>query len=139
MATIEYFGITPEAVELVNSQKFQDILKAYPHLRLVTSTYEDSDEEVFTETTLPLAEDSFDYIGLEDRNNPDSFMWVLYDDYAHVDSPSPAFIEILKLMDAFSIKTLQARLFVSGDGGFVGDSEEILAAEFDFSTGKYVL
>ena len=38
-------------------------------------------------------------------------MHVIYDDLTHIIDPSPEFIEILKLMDAFSIKTLNKRIF----------------------------
>lgn len=145
MTTIEYSAIAPEDVTLVNSPEFRAILAAHPNLKVVT--VEETGEvdgaynrtEIYHEMALPLVDGIPDYIGVIDRDDDEAFLWVLHDDYVMVQDPSPAFIELLKLMDAFSIKTLDERLFHSGNEGVYADSPEVLAAEFDFTVGDYIL
>ena len=142
MTTIEYSGIAPEDVALINSPEFRAVLAAHPNLKVVTveETY-DADEitEIFHEMKLPLVDGIPDYIAVMDRDDEDAFMWVLHDDYATVEDPSPAFVEVLKLMDAFSIKTLEERLFQPSNEDLYNDSPEVLAADFDFANGDYIL
>lgn len=146
MTSIEYSAIAPEDVALINSPECRAILAAHPNLKVVT--VEETDEvdgiyyetaEIFHEMTLPLVDGIPDYIGVIDRDDDEAFLWVLHDDYVMVQDPSPAFIELLKLMDAFSIKTLDERLFHSRNEGVYADSPEVLAAEFDFTVGDYIL
>ena len=141
MAHIEYSGINPESIELVNSDEFRAVLAAHPNLQLVTvDEDEETGDEIFNEVTLPLPEGYYDCVALMDRSNPDSFMWVLNDSPAFVEDPCSGFIEVLKVMDAYSVKTLEERLFeLEGHPGLYLDSEEVLAAEFDFANGEYIL
>jgi hypothetical protein len=141
MVTIDYFGIAPESIELINSEEFRAVLEAHPNLRLVKNDPEayDKGEEIFLDVTLPLPEDHDDYVGVEDRDNDDAFMWILYDDCDMVSDPSPAFIEVLKVMDTFSFKTLGERLFSPQSSGRYMDDPALLAAEYDFTTGEYIL
>lgn len=140
MANIDYFGIAPEAVELINSDEFRAILEAQPELCLVTVGEEDEYvPKQFYKVELPLPEGHDERVAVIDVDDRGSFMWVLKDDCDSVTDPSPAFIEILKIMDTFSIEHLEARLFLSQGGGFCGDEPEILAAEFDFAKAEYIL
>lgn len=142
MTTIEYSGIAPEDVALINSPEFRAVLAAYPNLKVVTveENYDSGElKEIFREMQLPLVDGIPDYIAVMDRDDEDAFMWVLHDDYATVEDPSPAFIEVLKLMDAFSLKTLDERLFQPANEDLYTDSPEVLAAEFNFTTGDYIL
>jgi hypothetical protein len=140
MAHIEYSGINPESIELINSNEFGAVLAAHPELKLVT--VEEDDEtgaEIFNEATLPLPEGYYDCVAVMDRSVPDAFMWVLNDSQCFTEDPSPAFIDVLKVMDAFSVKTQEERLFLSMDPDFYTDDPEVLAAKFDFATGEYIL
>lgn len=141
MTSIDYFGIAPESIELINSDEFRAVLAAHPNLRLVTPDPDgyDTGEETFNDVTLPLPEGHDDCVGVEDSDNDDEFMWVLYDDCDSISDPSPAFIEILKVMDAFSFKTLGERLFSPQRTGRYMDDPALLAAEFDYSQGVYIV
>lgn len=140
MAHIEYSGINPASIELVNSAEFRSVLTTNPNLRLVTVEENDHGDEVFNEVTLPLPESYYDCVAAMDRNNPDAFMWVLNDSSCFVEDPSHAFIEILNVMDAYSKKTLEARIFaLEGHPWLYFDSEEVLNAIYDYANGDYIL
>lgn len=141
MTTIDYFGINPNATELLGNKEFRSVIDANPELSLVT--IEAADEyvkEQFYLVELPLPKGHDENVAVIDVDNRGSFMWVLKDDSpSSVTDPSPAFIELLKVMDAYSIENLEARLFLSQSGSFSGDEPEILTAEYDFTTGEYIL
>jgi hypothetical protein len=139
MANIDYTGIDPSSIELVNSEEFRAALTAYPNLSLVTVDEDEDDNEIFNEVVLPLSEGTDVCLAVMDSDDEDAFMWVLYDNYESVYDPSPAFIEILRVMDVFSHKTLNQRLFISMSRELYRDSPEALAAEFDFTKGDYVI
>lgn len=145
MTYIDYMGIAPESIELVNSVEFKNVLETYPNLRLVTTAFdEDGNEiidedgnEIFNEVSLPLPAGHDTYVGIEDRNDKDAFMWVLYDDCDSVTDPSPGFIAVLQAMDDFSVQTLNERLFMPKDPDLCLDDDAILEAKFDFAKGDY--
>lgn len=139
MATIEYAGINPESIELLNSEEFCALLTAHQSLRLITVEEDDEGDEIFTHVPLPLPEGHYDCVAVVDKADNDAFMWVLYDDCVSVQDPSPAFVEVLRVMDDYSKSTLGERLFISRDLDLYVDSPEVLTAEFDFATGDYVL
>lgn len=140
MVHIEYSGISPESVELINSDQLGSVLAAHPNLRLVTvEEDEDDDNEVYNEVVLPLPEEHDACVAVMDKDDDDAFMWVLNDDYQMVADPSPAFVEVLRVMDDFSKQTLAERLFMTQHDDLYVDSPEVLAAEFDFSIGDYII
>ena len=140
MAHIEYNGINPESTELLHSDEFKAVLTAFPNLRLVTVEENDYGDEVFKEVSLPLPDDYYDCVALISINNPDDFMWVLGDGPSFVENPSSGFIEALKVMDAYSVKTLEERLFaLEGHPSLYLDSEEVLNARYDYANGIYIL
>lgn len=108
MAYIEYFGIDPQfgdAAELINSPKFQAVLEANPELSLVTIEEKIEYAKGYRyRVELPLPTDHEENIALIDVDNRHSFMWVLKAALSSVDDPSPAFIEILKVMDTHSVE-----------------------------------
>jgi hypothetical protein len=125
MARIEYSAISPASVEFINSDEFRAVLTAHPNLRLVTIGEEDEDgDELLVDVTLPLPEGHNEFVAVMDT---DALMWVLQVSYCIVKDPSPAFVEVLKVMDAYSVKTLEERLF-SREG----------QSAFDFANGDYV-
>lgn len=140
MATIEYFGINPNATELLLFKEFRSVIDANPELSLVT--IEEADEyvkEQFYLVEFPLPKGHDENVAVIDVDNRGSIMWVLNDSPCFVEDPSPAFIELLKVMDAYSIENLEARLFMSQADDLPEDSPEILAAEYDFTKGEYIL
>jgi hypothetical protein len=140
MVTIEYFGINPNATELLGNKEFRRVIEANPELYLVT--IEEEDEYVnrqFYLVELPLPKGHDENVAVIDADNRESFMWILNEDLCSVTDPSPAFIELLKAMDDYSIENLEARLFLSQDDDLSEDSPEILAAEYDFIKGEYIL
>jgi hypothetical protein len=139
MAYIDYMGIAPEDIDLLNSEEFKSVLEKHPTLRLVTTDEDAEGEEVFNEVSLPLPDDHDGYVGIEDRDDEDSFMWILYDDCESVADPNPGFIAVLRAMDDFSVKKYSQRLFMSKDETLCMDDEATLEAEFDFSKGDYIL
>lgn len=140
MVHIEYSGISPESTDLINSDQLRAVLTAHPNLRLVTvDEEEDDDNEVYNEVVLPLPEDHDACVAVMDKDDDDAFMWVLNDDYESVTNPSHAFIAVLRVMDDFSNRTLGQRLFSPQNRDLYADSPEVLAAEFDFSTGDYII
>lgn len=139
MASIDYFGLKLTDIEFVNSEAFRATLEAHPNLRLVTIYEDEYGDDTAVDITIPIQECHDAYVGIEDRDNDETFLWVLYDDCETVIDPSPAFIEILKLMDAYSIRTLEERIFSTNDGDDLDiPYPEILKAEFDFTTGDYL-
>lgn len=138
MVTIEYMGMDPEEVELVNSPEFRAALDAHPNVRLVTVTEDDKGNDIYHEASLPLSATG-DNVAVLEWENEDSFLWVLFAEDAHVHDPSPAFIDILKVMDAYSVKTYEERLFLSPDEDVLNSDPEVLAAPYDFNTGDYIL
>lgn len=140
MTTINYSGIDPQAFGLVNSEAFHFLLENNPNLALVEVSYDDEDgDEVFTHCALPLHYEADNGIGIIDRTDGEKFMWVLNDDYYSVEDPSDSFIEALVIMDAFSIRTQETRLFQPKNTGLYQDDLRILEADYDFTTGDYVL
>ena len=139
MPSIEYAGISPDAIELINSKEFRSVLDKHPNLRLVTVDEDDDGYEVFNDVALPVSEEHDDYVGILDTANGDEFMWILYDDYVAVSDPSFSFVDILKAMDAFSVETLKERIFQPTNGEHYVDDPAILAAEFDFNLGTYII
>lgn len=138
MTTIEYFGIAPHATELLNSKKFRSVLETYPELSLVTVEEEhEYAKGYFYKVELPLPEDHEENIAVIDVDDRGTFMWILNEDLCSVTNPSPAFIEILRVMDAFSVETLDTRLFLSQDSNICEDDLEALLAEYSLSTGEY--
>lgn len=141
MVAIDYKVFAPESIELINSPEFQAILDVYPSLRLVTSEEdEETWDEVFIDIALPLPEGHDEFVGVINPDNDDEFMWILYDDYTFqsVGNPSPAFIEILKVMDAYSIKTINQRAFLPINPEHYDRTDEMLASKFDYATGDYI-
>lgn len=140
MTTIEYFGINPNATELLNSKEFRSVLETYPELSLVTVEEEhEYAKGHFYKVELPLPEDHDENIAIIDVDDRGTFMWILNEDLCFVNDPSPAFIEILRVMDAFAIETLDARLFMSQDSELCEDDPEILSAKYNFTIGEYIL
>ena len=140
MVYIEYFGINPESIEFVHSSEFRAVLTAHPNLRLVKIDEDEDGGELIVDAVLPLQEGYYDYVGVIDTEKDNDCMWILYGENCEmVEDPSPTFIEILKLMDAFSIKTLKSRIFLPENGEHYRYSPELLTAEFDFTTGGYKL
>lgn len=138
MTTIEYFGIAPDATELLNSKEFRSVLETYPELSLVTVEEEhEYAKGYFYRVELPLPEDHGENIAVIDVDNRGTFMWILNEDLCSVTNPSPAFIAILKIMDSFSVETLDTRLFMSQDSDVSEDDPEALSAEYSFTTGEY--
>jgi hypothetical protein len=139
MARIEYSAINPKSVEFINSDEFSAVLAANPNLRLVTAgEYDEDGNELIVDVTLPLPENHHANVAVMDT---DGLMWVLHDSYCVVKNPSPAFVEVLKVMDAYSVETLAARIY-SREGQFAWlyvEEADILAAEFDFANGEYIL
>ena len=140
MTTINYSGINPQAFGIVNSEAFHFLLENNPNLTLVEVSDDDEDgDEVFTRIALPLHYEADNGIALIDSADDDKFMWVLNDDYASVEDPSDSLIEALKIMDAFSIRTQESRLFECQDTGLYLDDPQVLEADYDFTTGEYIL
>lgn len=139
MARIEYSSIHPKFAEFINSEEFKAVLAAHPNLRLVAFGEEDEDgDELLIDVTLPLSEDNDKIVGVMDE---EAILWVLQFSYCIVKDPSPAFIEVLKVMDAYYAKTLNQRIFTR-EGQFAWlpvTEEEMLAVEYDFATGEYLL
>lgn len=139
MTSIEYLGLNPDSVELINSKQFRAVLDANPNLRVITVREdEETGEETLTDLTLPLPDSHNDYVAVLDSDN-DELMWVLYDDCDEVYDPSPAFIEILKVMDAYSRRHLESRIFIPKDENLSIEDEVVLDAEYDYTTGDYFL
>lgn len=138
MARIEYSSINPKSVDLINSDEFKAVLAAHPNLSLVTFGELDEDDiPLLIDATLPLPEDNDEVVGIMDE---EAMMWVLQFSYCIVKDPSPAFIDVLKVMDAYSVKTLNQRIFTR-EGQFAWlpvTEEEMLAVEYDFATGEYL-
>lgn len=140
MTTINYSGISPQAFGLVNSEAFHFLLANNPNLSLMEVSYDDEDgDEIFTVITPPLDYEADNCIALIDHADNDKFVWVLYDDYASVEDPSDSLIEALKIMDAFSIRTQESRLFECQNTGLYLDDPQLLEADYDFITGEYIL
>lgn len=140
MTTIEYFGINPNATELLNSKEFRSVLETYPELSLVTVEEEhEYAKGYFYKVELPLPEDHDENIAIIDVDDRGTFMWILNEDLCFVNDPSPAFIEILRVMDSFSVETVDTRLFMSQDSELCEDDPEILFAEYDFKNAVYIL
>lgn len=142
MAYIEYYGIDTRfcnAAEFLNSAEFRAVLDANPHLCLLKSEYSGiwAEDVTFSEVTLPVRENYPSNLFIRDTKN-NKAMNVIYDDLTEVIDPSPEFIEILQLMDAFSVKTLNKRIF-EAPLNFKTDDPEILSAEFDFQKSAYKL
>jgi hypothetical protein len=140
LAYIEYYGIDTRfcnASEFLNSAEFRAVLDGNPHLYLLESEYSGiwAEEVTFSEVNPPVPEKYSSNLFIRDTLN-DEAMHVIYDDLTHIIDPSPEFIEILKLMDAFSIKTLNKRIF-EAPLNFKTDDPVILESEFDFSEGSY--
>lgn len=137
MAHIEYSAIHPKFTEFITSEEFNAVLIANPNLKLVRIEEDaETEEELFN----PLPESFYDCVALMDRNDPDAFMWVLNDSYCIAKDPSPVFIDVLKVMDAYYAKTLNQRIFTR-EGQFAWlpvTEEEMLAVEYDFTTGEYL-
>ena len=139
MVSIDYLGLNPDAIELINSKQFRAVLAAHPNLRVITVREdEETGDETLTDLTLPLPENHNEYVAVIDSNN-DELMWVLYDDCDEVYDPSPAFIEILKIMDAYSRKHLESRIFIPKDENLSIEDEVVLDSEYDYTTGDYFL
>lgn len=138
MARIEYSAIHPKFAEFINSDEFKAVLAANPNLRLVTFGEDDEDgNELLIDATLPMPEGSDKFVGVM---NADGILWVLHDSYCIVKDPSPEFIAVLKVMDAYYAKTLNQRIFTrEGQFAWLPVSEaEMLAVEYDFTTGEYL-
>lgn len=139
MVSIEYNGLNPDCMELINSKQFRAVLAAHPSLRVVTVREdEETGEASVIDLTLPLPESHNNYVAVIDSGN-DELMWVLYDDSDAVYDPSPAFIELLKVMDAYSRRHLESRIFIPKDENLSIDNEAVLDAEYDYITGDYFL
>lgn len=139
MARIEYIGINPKFIEFINSDEFNAALSANPNLRLVTlGEYDEDGNELIVDVTLPLPEGHNEYLAVM---NAENFMWVLQDSYCIVKDPSPAFIEVLKVMDAFHVKIIKERLFsLEGQSAWLYlGSAEVLAAEYDYANAEYII
>lgn len=142
MAYIEYYGIDTRfcnAAEFLNSAEFRAVLDANPHLQLLETEYSDiwGEDAMDLEITLPIRENYPSNLFIRDTLN-NKAMHVIYDDLTQVIDPSPEFIEVLELMDAFSVKTLNKRIF-EAPINFNTDNAEILSAEFDFQKSAYKL
>lgn len=142
MAYIEHYGIDSRfcnAAGLVNSEDFRTLLAANPHLYLFETEYSGiwAEDATFSEVTPPFPENYQPNLFIRDTITNET-MWILYDDLAEVEDPSPEFIEILKIMDVHSLKNLNKRIFQT-PLHFKDDDPGILAAEYDFTTGEYIL
>lgn len=142
MTYIEYYGIDNRfcnSAELVNSAEFRAILAANPHLQLLETEYSDiwGEDAMDLEIILPIRENHPSNLFIRDTKNKNALN-VIFDDLTEVIDPTPEFIEILKLMDAFSVKTLNKRIF-EAPLNFKNDDTVILSAEFDFQKGSYKL
>jgi hypothetical protein len=140
MAYIEYHGIDTRfcnASEFLNSARFRAVLDANPHLYLFESGYAGiwAEEVTLGEVNPPFPENYYPNLFIKDTKT-DTTMWVLYDGLAEVEDPSPEFIEIMELMDAFSLKIQNQRIFEPLPY-YKKDEPEMLAAEFDFVEGAY--
>lgn len=140
MAYVEYHGIDTrfcDATAFLNSSGFRAILDKNPHLYLLESEYKGiwGEDVTFHEVNPPFPEKYSSNLFIRDTLN-DKAMHIIYDDLTEVIDPSPEFIEILKLMDTFSIETLNKRIFTSSQD-WKADSQEIMTAEYDFSEGAY--
>lgn len=141
MVRIDYLVVHLEAAELVNSPEFHSVLTAYPEFKLVTVGEDEDGDETFIPVTLPLPEDVDESLGVMNMNTMKEFVGIVntYDDELSIDDPSPAAIEFLKVMDDFSVKTEESRIFFPTQEDMYTDSPEILTAEFDYTTGEYIL
>lgn len=142
MAYIEYHGIDTRfcnAAELLNSAEFRAVLDANPHLYLLESEYFGiwGEDVTYSEVTPPVPEKYSSNVFIRDTLHNNA-MHVIYDDLTEVFDPSPELIEILKLMDAFSVKVMNKRIF-QPPLYFKNDDPEILSAKFDFNEGSYQL
>jgi hypothetical protein len=139
MTTINYSGISPQAFGLLSAEAFHFLLKNNPNLNLVEVSYDDENgDEIFTPVTPPLQYEPDNCLALIDRTDDDNFLWVLYDDYASIEDPSDSLIEALEIMDAFSTRTQETRLFATKTGLYL-DEPRLLEADFSFTTGEYIL
>jgi hypothetical protein len=140
MTIISYYAINPQCYGLLSTEGFHYLLKNNPNLDLVEVSYDDeTGDEIFTSIKTPLHSEPENCIALIDRTDDDKFMWVLYDDEASVEEPSDALIEALTIMDAFSIKVEEVRIFIQEDCEYDLDDPRLLEADFDFTTGEYEL
>jgi hypothetical protein len=140
MTTINYSGIGTDCYGILSTEGFHYLLKNHPNLDLVEVTYDDdTDDEIFTVIKAPLHAEPENCVGLIDRTDNDKFMWVLYDDYASVEDPSDSLIEALTIMDAFTTRTQETRLFETKHEGVYLDDTRLLEADFDFEAGEYIL
>lgn len=140
MTTISYYAINPECFGLVNSEAFHYLLKNNPNLSLVEVSYDDeTGDEIFTAITTPLHSEPENCVALIDNDDDEKFMWVLYDDEASVEDPSTALIEALTIMDAYSIRTEETRIFIDENGEYDLDDPQLLEVDYDFTTGEYIL
>lgn len=140
LAYIEYYGIDTRfcnAAEFLNSAEFRAVLDANPHLQLLETEYSDiwGEDAMDLEITLPVRENYPSNLFIRDTLNNNT-MNVIYDDLTVVEDPSPEFIEVLELMNVFSVKTFNKRIF-EAPINFKTDAPEILSAEFDFQKGSY--
>jgi len=139
MVAIDYMGIDPDAVELVNSDEFRAVLNAHPEFKLVWVGEDDEGDEIFIPVELPFPNGQYEPLAVMNMVTGDEFLWVLNDGECSIDDPSPVAIEFLKVIDAFSVQAEGARIFLSAGKEWEIDSPEALQAEFDFTTSKYVL
>lgn len=142
MVYIEYYGIDTRfcnSAELVNSAEFRAILAANPHLQLLETEYSDiwGEDAMDLEITLPIRDNHPSNLFIRDIKNKNALN-VIFDDLTEVIDPSPEFIEILKLMDAFSVKTFNKRIF-EAPLNLKNDDPTILSSEYDFEQGAYKL
>jgi hypothetical protein len=149
LAYIIYEGIDPRfsaSAEMVNSAEFRVILAANPHLQLFEvedyGVFDAWDKNrcrdtTFRELTLPMSENHSEHVEIRDTKN-NKTMWILFDDTTEVEDPSPELIAILKIMDAYSLKTRNKRIF-STPQHYEHDDHVVLSAEYDFATGDYKL
>lgn len=140
MTIISYYAINPESFGLVNSEAFHYLLENNPNLDLVEVSYDDeTGDEIFTTAATPLSSEPENCIALIDRSDDDKFMWVLYDDEASVEDPSAALIEALTIMDAYSTRTEEMRIFIDENGEYDLDDPRLLEVDYNFTTGEYEL
>jgi hypothetical protein len=138
LALISYYAIHPESFGLVNSEAFHYLLKYNPNLDLVEVSYDDeTGDEIFTTVATPLHSEPENCIAIIDRTDNDKFMWVLYDDEASVENPSEELVEALTIMDAYSIRTEETRIFIDDNGEYDLDDPQLLETDFDFTAGEY--
>lgn len=137
MVYIDYMGIDPIELEFLTSPALKSALEAHPNLWLVTSGEDEDGDEIFHEVTFPLSDYHHTAVGIEDHDEEESFMWILYDDCVSVTDPSPGFVAVLRAMDDYSVETLGERLFMPKDASLCTDDDSVLEAEFDFTQGDY--